>query len=113
MSLLLIDLTYLGVKTIISISRYIGVATYNIVAIASGNDTIYFFPKTDTQLLIEEIKDLKKELRDLKCIISYQHPDIDYIAVEEINEEIDEDTKSKENDKNNINLLDFPKIKNN
>ena len=80
------DLTYLGVKTIVSLSRYIGVATYNIFAIASGGETIYFFPKSDTQLLIEEIKDLKKELGSLKKVISYQHPEIDYIAVEEIND---------------------------
>ena len=86
-SLLLIDLTYLGVKTVISLSKYIGVATYNIVALVSGNETMYFFPKTDTQLLIDEIKDLKKDLRDLRYLVSYQHPEIDYIAVEELKDE--------------------------
>lgn len=88
MSLLILDLTYLGVKTITSLSRYIGIATYNIYALASGSESIYFFPKSDTQLLIDEIINLKNEVNSIKNIISYQHPEIDYISVEEIRKDV-------------------------
>jgi len=84
MSLLLIDLTYLGIKTISSVSKYIGIATYNLLALAGGYQTIYFFPKSENQLLIEEIRGLKKEISSLRGLVTYQHPELDYIAVEEM-----------------------------
>jgi hypothetical protein len=39
------------------------------LASISGYETIYIFPKSHEQLLLEEIKGLRTEINDIKCFI--------------------------------------------
>ena len=69
MSLLMIDLAYLGTKTIIQVGYYIVKGTYNTVAYFTGSDLIVEpidDKATDNRALLDEIKTLRNEMDHLR-----------------------------------------------
>ena len=69
MSLLMIDLAYLGTKTIIQVGYYIAKGTYNTVAYFTGSDLIVEPTDdkvTDNKVLLDEIKTLRNEMDHLR-----------------------------------------------
>ena len=69
MSLLMIDLAYLGTKTIIQVGYYIAKGTYNTVAYFTGSDLIVEptdDKDTDNKALLDEIKTLRNEMDHLR-----------------------------------------------
>ena len=72
MSLLMIDLAYLGTKTIIQVGYYIAKGTYNTVAYFTGSDLIVEpidDKATDNKVLLDEIKTLRNEMDHLRMEI--------------------------------------------
>jgi hypothetical protein len=87
MSFLIADTIYLGFKSCFYISKYIGIAGYNLIAYPVGGDLIPFFPPSENQKLIEEIRDLKTELIEIKNNMKYKpnyNENLEYILIEEI-----------------------------
>lgn len=85
MSLLLIDLGYLGIKTCYYVSKYIGITTFNIIAIVSGSETLSYFSKSKEDLLIEEVKNLRSEIIVIKELLGSKNGEpIEYIYIDEI-----------------------------
>ena len=104
MSLILVDLGYLGIKTCFYVSKYIGITTFNIVAYMSGSPTLEYFSKTKEDILIDEVKNLKSELIVIKELMGTRPQDtIEYIYIDEI--EDDEDDKDSDHDKKDIKLI--------
>ncbi len=68
MSLLMIDLAYLGTKTIFHVGYYLVKGTYNTVAYLTGHEMIEEKDedKTDNQALLDEIKNLRNEMDGLR-----------------------------------------------
>lgn len=68
MSLLFVDLAYLGIKSIYSIGYYTVKYSYNTIAYLSGNEYIVDKEVVDTnELVLKELKELRKEIAILKC----------------------------------------------
>ncbi len=85
MSLLLVDLGYLGIKTCFYVSKYIGVTTFNLIAYMSGSPTLSYFTKTREDILIEEVKNLRGELVIIKELIGKRPQEqIEYIYIDEV-----------------------------
>ena len=68
-SLLFADLAYMGIKGCFYISKFVGIAGYNVVAYVGGYDRIDFFPPSKEQLLLMEVKNLKNELSEIKTLM--------------------------------------------
>ena len=66
MSLILIDLAYIGSKLVVNIGYYLCKGTYNTVNYIRGKNIYVENTKTEHQLLIEEIKYLRSELNEIK-----------------------------------------------
>ena len=89
MSLFVSDIVYLGIKSCIFVTRIVGISSYNTIAYFNGYEMMEFFPKTTEQLLLEEVRNLKKELKSLKnenIHIRSQPLDYQEIVIEEIEE---------------------------
>ena len=87
MSLFVSDIVYLSIKSCLFATRIVGIASYNTIAYFNGYKMMDFFPKTTEQLLLEEVTDLKQELKSLKTVnIHIQSQPLDYqeIVIEEI-----------------------------
>ena len=87
MSLFVSDVIYLGIKSCLFATRIVGIASYNTIAYFNGYEMMDFFPKTNEQLLLEEVRDLKKQLASLKTVnIHLVSQPLDYqeIIIEEI-----------------------------
>ena len=68
----MIDLAYLGTKTIIQVGYYIAKGTYNTVAYFTGSDLIVEpidDKATDNKVLLDEIKTLRNEMDHLRMEI--------------------------------------------
>jgi len=72
MSLLLIDLAYLGAKGAVSLSWFLAKNSYNLVAYGFGAEPIQDTPDTsETQQLLQEIRGLRDEVTQLKSQMEY------------------------------------------
>ena len=66
MSLIFYDLTYLGIKGVFYLGKFVGISSYNIIAYIGGYNRIQYFPPTNEELLLIEVKNLKEELINIK-----------------------------------------------
>ena len=72
MSLLLIDLAYLGIKGATSLSWFVVKNSYNLVAYTVGAEQIADpTPTNETQELLTELRSLRKEVHQLKSQMEY------------------------------------------
>lgn len=65
MSLILLDIAYIGTKGLLNVGYYLAKGSYNLVAGMAGYEPIQEAP-TETELLLQEIRSLKTELQELK-----------------------------------------------
>ena len=75
MSLLMIDLAYLGTKTLINLGYYVVKGSYNTVAYLTGNDLIEERETNPDTILLDEIKSLRSEMDGLRKEIKQIHDD--------------------------------------
>lgn len=69
MSSLVNEFSYYGLKGCFFLGKMIGIASYNSVAYIGGFKPMLYFPPSKEDILIEEIKNLKKELIEIKTNI--------------------------------------------
>lgn len=81
MSLILIDLAYLGTKGIFYAGVFLVKGTYNVIASVAGYDPIVDTP-TEEQSVVGELKSLKDEIRSLKEELSNINHDT-FVLVDE------------------------------
>ena len=72
MSLLLIDVAYLGLKSATTLGWYLAKQSYNLVAYTVGSEPIVDEKETsETQELLKEIRGLREEVGRLKSQMEY------------------------------------------
>ena len=83
-AVVIIDLLYLGAKTCFYVTKFVGIAGYNTIAHFNGYEKLEYFPKSKEQLLLEEVKELKNELKEIR--LSFQNRDHGFneVIIEEI-----------------------------
>ena len=75
MSLLMIDLAYLGTKSLLSLGYYVAKGTYNGIAYITGNEPIKDEEKLTDKNLLAEIKSLRSEMDHLRKEIKHINED--------------------------------------
>lgn len=106
MHMLMSDIIYLGLKSSYYITKYVSILSYNTVAYIKGYELIELFPKSDTRLLLEEVKNLKRELIEVKRFIINNKSQYEYISIEDVTNENIKPIKNSVND-NNIKLITY------
>ncbi len=71
----MIDLAYIGTKTLINLGYYVAKGTYNTVAYLTGNDLIEEKETNPDKILLDEIKSLRSEMDGLRKEIKQIHDD--------------------------------------
>ena len=100
MSLLFVDLAYLGIKSLYSIGYYTVKYSYNAIAYMSGSEYMVDKEVVDTnELVLKELKELRKEIAILKS-------DNDGKSQSDNNKQVFiEDMVNLSDDTNNTNLI--------
>lgn len=75
MSLLMIDLAYLGTKSLLSIGYYVAKGTYKGIAYLTGNEQMDESENVSEEDLLREIKNLRGEMDSLRKEIRHINED--------------------------------------
>lgn len=75
MSLLMIDLAYLGTKSLINVGYYLAKGTYNGFAYLAGYEMIQEEEEVNEKDLVKEIRKLRNEMDSLRKEIKYINED--------------------------------------